>query len=352
MILAAACGFSGWLAYPNKVIPPPNGGLIVDEKELDFGEAWEDRAFPWKFTIHNPTAADVTINKFWNSCSCAAVKPESVTIPAGGQATVGLALDLRAAFLEKAPSTAAEEKPAIKAPFEAEIVPEIGDLLPKKAWQIRGRVGKVLSASPASLYLADQFIRGQPFPKRQIKLTAHAQLDGIVVTCPPEYCHVEAKRCRHDGSEWELDTTLAPNLPAGPFKFKIVVQPFCSTATALPPTFLVVEGVVTDSVTALPSAMLLGARSLGTSVKETVTLQRNVDTKFNLISVEDCPKSTRVTPLTDSNRVDIEFTIEASGQHTHTIYLVLEPDGGGAPIRVPVTVSYYGLLGVASPNKK
>src|SRR5258707_459188 len=73
-------------------IAPP---LLVEERHLSFGESPEDPAFLWVLPIQNTTEEDIKIDGFTASCSCAAIKPSSVTVPARGSAEVRLALDLR-----------------------------------------------------------------------------------------------------------------------------------------------------------------------------------------------------------------------------------------------------------------
>src|SRR5579875_2073300 len=58
-------------------------GLYVDPKQLSFGEAWEDDHFTWTVQIENRKGSDVTIERFYNSCVCTEISPQSLVIPAG-----------------------------------------------------------------------------------------------------------------------------------------------------------------------------------------------------------------------------------------------------------------------------
>jgi hypothetical protein len=267
--------------------------------EVDFGEVWEDRAFPWKFTIHNPTAADVTINKFWNSCSCAAVKPDSVTIPAGGNAQLALTLDLSAAFWEKGGLSQIEVKPS-KRSFEAEIIPELADgpTFRSQAWKIKGQVARVLTVSPAFLQLDEGFVCGEPFPKQKLHVTAHAPLVGIMAKCPMGSGHqAYAKRRVPDGNEWEVEMALGPDLRAGPFKFDLTLEPVPLGSRTLPSQVIPVRGSAWESVQAIPATLVLGLQQVGATAEDTVTLRSIIGAPFEVVRVESDERCTQIKPL-------------------------------------------------------
>jgi hypothetical protein len=70
------------------------GGLEVETASLQIGAVWEAKSFPFNLAIHNATSAEVRVDDFMVSCSCVAVEPRSLRIPAGQTADVHLTLEL------------------------------------------------------------------------------------------------------------------------------------------------------------------------------------------------------------------------------------------------------------------
>ncbi|MCI0684463.1 MAG: hypothetical protein L0Y71_20315 [Gemmataceae bacterium] len=319
--MLAVCAFSyWWWGYTKEALPPPNAGLVVDAKELDFGEAWEDRAFPWKFAIRNSTDKDVKIIRFWSGCSCVSVTPELVTIPAGGNAHVALVLDLTAAFWEKSGATQVVANQS-KRSFEAEISPQLADgpTFAGQHWTIRGNVARVLTVSRAFLQLDEGFICGEHFPTQQLKATAHVPLAGIVAKCPIGSGHEATVVCPSpDANEWEVRVAVRPDLRAGPFKFDLTLVPVRDDGRALPSQVIPVRGTATESVRAIPSTLVLGLRQVGTIVEDAVTLESLIGLPFEVLKIESNGSCTEVR------------SASTSGAYRGTRYLIRQRVSSGS----------------------
>ncbi len=70
-------------------------GLIVEAKDLNFGETWETRDFPWQLRLRNRGNHLLRILSVRSSCSCLSVSPSSLTLPPGQKVSLKLKLDLR-----------------------------------------------------------------------------------------------------------------------------------------------------------------------------------------------------------------------------------------------------------------
>ncbi len=289
-MLVAVCALSyWWWGYTNEIVPPPNAGLVVDEKELDFGEVWEDRAFPWKFTIRNSTAKDVEIKKFSTSCGCAKVQPQSITVPAHSNVEVRLTLDLSEPFWHAPIKSQAEHATPAQRPFDATIEPAMNDLILQKGWHVRGHVRKDLTIVPADLRVTDPLVYGAQFPAQKAEVVSHFPYVGIEAMCSPEYAHVDVRR--KDDDRYTLDITLNPQLPVGNFTFRTRLKPLVGQnreppKKSKPSHSLLVHGQVVDDAQTLPSKLLFGPRTIGETVEESVTLASLTGLPITVDSVE------------------------------------------------------------------
>jgi hypothetical protein len=308
LIFAVAGAVAWWIGSSLGPRPAANNGLVVDETDLDFGEAWEDRAFPWKFTVRNPTARDITVKKIWTSCSCAAAKPDSVTIPAGGTAVIHLTLDLRHAFSDRTVPGAGEASLLAKKGFRAEIIPDIENMPSHKPWEVHGLVSKVVATSPSRLDFGDTFVRGQPFSRQKIKVQGNDAVANIEAKCSAQYCRLGVQRSPDGGNEWGIEVSLAPELPVGPFSFQLTILPYDTAGRGMPAYVASVKGVVKDILSPIPAVLLLGAKPLGSRAKGRIVLQQNTERKnrYTVVSIGRCPPTIVITPNPQDLIVDIE----------------------------------------------
>lgn len=349
VMVTAACACSGWLAYPNNVAPPPNGGLVVDQKELDFGEEWEDRAFPWKFTIHNPTSKDVTIAEFWTTCSCASVKPESLTISAGGKAVVNAMLDLRAAFRDQAAPTESKNSLPAKRPFEAEFIPQIADLAFEQGWQVRGQVTRELTILPAELRVPDEVNHCNQSPTLRAEVVVHVPCEGIEAVLPPEYGQVHAKS--GENGRYDLEITLSPLLQVGPFSFEVRVNPNArqkgETRKSKASRALVVNGRIVEDAQAIPNSLFFGTKKLGEVAQAFLTITSRSGKPVLVVPMTTGSPDTLVGPRLTSKEAGASFNVSQKvTQEGHACgVLTFELRQGDRVYKHLVPWSYYGIAG-------
>ena len=346
LTLGGACAFSIWLGYPKKFVPPPNAGLVVDEKELDFGEAWEAPAFPWKFTIQNPTTKDVDVKSFWSSCWCAKAEPTSIIIPARGNAQLSFVLDLSAAFSGKQNSNQSETNP-VEQLFEAQVVPEFDYPHPPnvRPWTIKGRVVRTLSISPSSLELYEGCACGVPFPRQKAIITAETRLAAIVAYCPEGSGHVASVQpLLGSQKKWELELSLSSDLRPGPFKFEISLHPVTSAGRSLGAVRVPVQGLIHPEVSLVPNVIHIGSRLVGDQMHEKLALRWNAVKREAIDGVRLRHSSTNVTvslgPSGDT--VDVAITVDAPGQNTQLVRVELILTSGRVIIS-PLAITYYGM---------
>jgi hypothetical protein len=336
---AAAC----WMSFHVNTLRSANSGVIVNEKELDFGEAWESPTFPLKFTIQNPTGKDITIKQFWVSCSCISISPESVTVSAFANAQIAVALNLSGSPRE---ITNGQEADGLSRSFNAIITPVIEEMPLQNGWQVKGKVRRVLSLSPRVLSIDDGLMYGYPFASSKIKIKAHAPVAKIVTSCPDGSGHrANPKRILPDGSDWELEVVLASNMPPGPFQSHIRLQPIDPNGNALAAVDIPVRGRIRQEVEAIPLSFEFGARHLGDNATETLALQSFQNQAFSVTKVESSTKDVKVFALTGNQPgrqvYCVNWSISNVGESREAITFTIER--GNKTLSVVVKISAFGL---------
>lgn len=73
---------------------PSASGPLELPASIDFGEVEAAARMRKSFTLRSRVASDVSIASWTTSCECLTVEPAALSVPAGGQQTVRLTLDL------------------------------------------------------------------------------------------------------------------------------------------------------------------------------------------------------------------------------------------------------------------
>lgn len=277
-ILAPVAAFSVWLVFSNAMAVPANRGLVVKEQDLDFGEVWENKAFPWKFTIHNPTAEDIAIREFSSSCSCLVVEPKFVIVPARGKAEITVKLDLRMAFFQVDGAAGDAERLPFKRPFAVEVTPKLDDeRVPwSTAWKVKGVVCQELVVSPPNIRVTNPFIQGEVFPIQRVRLVAQVPIESIHAVCAPEYARAIVSKTNAGSKDHELQIVLNPKMPVSSFRFKVKLETTLADSIEPGATKIVreiqVDGRVVEDAQVLPSPVFFGTKKLGETAETIVTV--------------------------------------------------------------------------------
>ena len=129
------------LVDPHFVVPPrsevPNGGLVIDEKSLWWGDMWEvDQFLERGIVLENPTDRDLHV-VFKNTPCGSHVHPDKLTVPARGQATVGFGV------LASSRDSASRRE---SFEFHKKLVPRIEEYPGRHpGWSIRGHVSRAIA---------------------------------------------------------------------------------------------------------------------------------------------------------------------------------------------------------------
>lgn len=324
-----------WLAMKTRqMLAATPAPLVVPANELDVGDVWEQGAFQHKLTIQNTTAKNIVIDGFRSTCGCVSVEPSALKIPSGQKADVLVTLNLKLSPRQDSND------------FQVTIAPEIrDDPGVQPVWKIRGRARRLMKLTPVGIsYYDNRLIQGQVFPSQTVIVTPAIVLDSLLAKYPAELATVEIARCQERHNDFQVNITPQKGLPLGPFLFDVLLEPV-SKDKFLPIVKLPVEGRVMGDVQALPDSLALGARGIGETLTETITLRSISGVPFEVTRIKPDFKDTTVEPITVAGVSDKAFRIcqhiTRSGKQMFSLrFFVIKKNGECSTVLV--NVSYHG----------
>ena len=297
--LAVTFGLSFWMGANSLRMTAANEGLVVAENDLDFGEVWEDGEYPWHFIVENPTPKDITIVAFSASCNCLSIEPHSLQIPAGQKAEVHVKMNLRSGAVDMEDETS--KKVTIS------LMPHFGNGYAKQvAWNLHGRVRRLLKITPRLMDFGTDLVHGNSYPTKIATATTTLPVQTLHAKCIPDMGRVEVNKSKACTDTFEIKITPHKSLPAGPFTFRVAIEPV-SSFMSLPTISFPVEGVILPEVQALPQFLCIGARPLGQTVTDTVILRSLCKEQAEVENIWISDDDLIVEPILDVRTRDMAF---------------------------------------------
>lgn len=357
-ILVSACAGAWWVG---SFVRSPAGGeaLAVDDAALTFGEVWEDPAFVWTLPLQNPNAHDLKVVRFVSSCSCLAVEPASLVVPARQRAEVKVTLNLvyRPSPIDTRDSADSRSSQLVPEgsggkvyDFDAGLRPHPegpqGGTLQQAGWTIRGRVRPTFTPSPRALHFGESLVRGQAFAPKTVSVLVHVPVKSLTARCEPALAEAVVRPV--DGDERRFELTVLPNstLAFGPVAFRVLLQGSLRDGTELPPYPVRVEGTVVEDIQALPALVQFGACPLGKTVQETIILHSLHEKAFDVEKIDngsadlEVVPGTRVLPHRKEYRLSQKIA-RAENQSGRVEFAIRT--GQGESLKVAVEVKYFGM---------
>ncbi len=312
-------------------------GLYVDPKQLSFGEAWEDDHFTWTVQIENRKGSDVTIERFYNSCVCTEISPQSLVIPAGQSREIRLVIDLRSRYGYKE-STGAVRNFAVS--VGAIVAGPDGERV-DKGWDVQGRVKRAIEFEQPEIDFGTHSERESPLPARRISVQSLATLDSLMVT--GGLTDFPVKVIRNQASPSSLDLEIGPVGPLveAQYNFALSVTPVLPDGTRLPPYKLPVRATIVPDVQAFPPEIQFGAVQLGEMAETIMTLASLTGKAF---TVKDWNSSSGevIIGLQGDNQREPVFQVQwkqvmSLGEHKSEVVIRIETDKKEEKVvRVPI----------------
>ncbi len=304
---------------------------------LQFGEVWEDTAFPWTLQVHNTGRKPIRIASFSHSCSCATIEPRSLVIPAGETHELKLTIDL-------ADTDVGSDEPTRQ--FRLQLWPqlELGGSV-RYEWTVRGVVRKPVRLGQKWLDVGEVPEGNQPILPKRATVKALIPLRQLTVSCTSSAFQAVVRHRPGDLSVFDLEVAPCRTLPPGPIKFDIVVVPELPDGKRLSPKRLPVVGYILSDIKASPPEGVFGARSVGETVEETVTLHSLTGQTFAVSGVTAEGEGLSVRRLeveTGEPTFQIQQRITKPGEQTSSVVFMVRL-ADGVKKEINFGVCYRGL---------
>ena len=233
--------------------------VSISAAQRDIGQPLETAEFPWTLRVTNNSGKEIEIVKFSTSCNCVRVLPAKVTIPPHDFVDLHLRLNLLGRDLTKSESVRH---------FSAEIQPEIAGHPSQEPWTIRGEVQRIWWFDQAPIDFRTSEGLGGHVAARDVGVTTFIPLSRVESTA--DVCDVAVTRAPMNDRRFCLRVTPKRSLPTGPFQGILRTVAIGVDGTKLAEVKLPIEGSVRGPVTANPSNLVFGSRSVGQALVETL----------------------------------------------------------------------------------
>ncbi|MFV1965063.1 MAG: hypothetical protein ACC628_06540 [Pirellulaceae bacterium] len=201
-------------------------------------------------------------------------------------------------------------------------------------WAVYAKIRHAITSSSARLFFNSECTRGRPCPPKSTQIKSLVPLRSLDVTCDPTFATVNLSQ--QTESEYLLSIQPNETLPAGPFKFFVVLSPRVLSGETLPPVRITVEGTIWEEVEALPTPLNLGGGRLGSVLEGTIVLRSRVMNAFSVESIVPQSDQTVVT-LGESRKqhadLRVQQSVSATGHQQTEIQLTVR-SGDGEPFHV------------------
>lgn len=368
IVLAIACAAAYLLGSAANHDHQAKRGLSVAPEKLDFGEVWESGHFLWTLPIQNTTGESLEILNFASSCSCVAVHPNSVVIPAGKTAEVRLTLNLTngsdagdaSAGAETRPDGGKGEPPSW--PFQAQITPQVRGGIPyQESWVVKGRVRRPFHIEPPALDFGENLLREGSHPSRSADIVSYVPgLNDLNANCDGSKATARLEQVAGSPGRYRLTVTPNPSLPSGPFRFQVRITGTTPDRTNVP-GFVSAYGVVLRDVYAQPDTVVFGARPTGETCEETLLLRSRSGKAFTVRSVQSDPEGLVAQDMgrvADGKLFRLSQRISELGHRQGMVRFSITGEDGANLTEITVSVAYHGMAperpsgkAAVSPNK-
>jgi hypothetical protein len=324
---------------PDAISKPRNPLLFVPEERLDFGQAWETREFHWTLPITNQCERDVEIESFATTCNCTKVVPSSLSIPKGETRDILLSIDLT--FEPGTDDVRAHS-------FDLALGPkQRGEPTPSKRdwWVVRGTVKRMLRLDRPFVQFGRCSELEQPLPSQLVRVTSAVPLQRLTATSSlPDLRLAVATNPERNREQFELEVSTPSRLPLGKMQGVLTLVAHLESGARVEKTLSAIGEIVAD-IRADPPAARFGARTIGETGEETVSVYSLVNKPFGILEIRAVGEGLTVTQDSQPDRptaIRLKQQFLTRGEQGSEIR-VLVRDASGERKEVVIPVSYLGL---------
>lgn len=305
--------------------------------QLDFGEVWEDDKFRWTIPVTNEGQESVTIKDFVSTCTCSGIEPRSLVIPAGETRDVRVTLDLRPTKdvrFDLAPFR-----------FAIDVVPHLE--AGKAKWNLRGKVRPAVRFNRPVVDFGLRSEWAAPWPAQRVAVLAAPEVAELTASSGNPAFQAEVMRSSEKKGRFELVVRPGKELPCENYTFEVLVTPKLSDGKALGPQRVAVRGSVVRDIYASTPQVVFGARPVGETAEETLTLSSHVGQAFRVVRVVSSLIGLQVTECAKTSSPTnpaylLRQRITSAGEQAGTVTFSCRT-ADDRLAEVVFAVSYHGL---------
>jgi len=322
--------------------PVPNGGLIVESGDLNFGEQIEQDSLKMTIRVVNPTSRTVRVNKLRAHCKCTKIEPQSFELAAGEVMPVRVELDLR----EKEPRTASR----LIREFQAQIMPDVASSVPSptERWTISGSVRRAIVPQTDLIDFADVSILDRQPRTLAVNVECLDPAVSLTATCDPNCGKVDIVEPSDASNLHQVLVTLNRELPLGRGEFPVQLTPKTRDGATLPSRSVLVAYRVVNDIQVVPPEAALGIIPVGNSVEKTVSLRSRTGSSFTVQSIETSSGAVSLSePQPSDARATCQMLVRPDEVGTASGVVKFKILSGGTESIVSLKLSY---VAVAAPE--
>lgn len=324
--------------------------LSIDPRELELGTVWESSQHVHALTIRNTRDRPLKVIQLRASCTCSSVNPDSFEVPANGEVTVQLTLDL---MLKKPDGL----DPGKSWTFAVTLSPDIERVsseLRDPVWTLTGTVRPALNVDTTRVHFGTKSEDALPV-EATFPVTAEIPLKEFTVALdilsPGWEAEVQATSI---SGGYEVRVRTPERMPIGTADCLIRLTAVSQSGETLPSKTIRVTGVISNDVTASPPSIVLGAREVGSECEEVIFLESLTGKPFGEVQVEARFEGTTVTLREQQNRISercfalTQQILSGGLQRGEIEFVVSTTSGYREEIQVRVPIQYLGIESEAS----
>jgi hypothetical protein len=339
-------GLLGLQKTPAQELGLSRSVLVIDEKRLDFGDAWESRDHVYRLPIRNGTDRQIQIKEINRSCACAKVEPETMALAPGETCELRATFDLSSPWRSPVPKSPPDTTKDFSVKLDAKFIIS-GDTQPHFAsWTVKGVVHKVLSFEPDHYTFGESIVLSVPSNPGFVSIREVTPLKSLVAKCGSNHFLASLEKRLGGNSVWGLTIKAKDTVPEGEFAFPVQLIPVSIHGDNLPAQEYFVEGNVVNDVQVQPPSIVFGAVPEGSTQTASLVLHSLTGKGFEVKNVSCSSKEVSVTPVGGSGnerRFAVTVTNCKAGPCSLSIKFSLSKSLENKLVDVPVTVSFLGV---------
>lgn len=269
-VLGIALGVWGYQVADKWLRPAPAesarsaSALLVDARQLDFGDAWETEKFVWRLGVHNPGPDPARVTTLSAGCGCVASDSVSETISPGQSRDIPFEVDLR----NKCASAEPKEFRNVEIRLPVRIEPH--SAIPTAPWVLHGRVRSAITVPVRNVDLGRAAV-ASPSQPRVLAVRALTDLSQPKVNVEGAGVVTEPQ-ATSDPRSWSLVIGKAANLRPGHYAATVILRPVTRAGDEATPVRIPVEFDILGDVQADAPAVAFGCCRVGETAEGRVSL--------------------------------------------------------------------------------